>query len=136
MMKWHFELGLLLQMAGVTKLGLRLGQQEFFGLRVVRRMAGDATDIVLGVYRVNGIHMLRATRVATQTAGVDFFRGSILEYEYLGLVAAARHVVGSRTVATFATLMGRSAFRIQRRLPVRRLLPAIVDFLMTGLAGL
>lgn len=86
-------------------------------------MAGDATDIVLGVYRVDGIHMLRAARVATQTAGVDFFRRSILEHEYLRLVTAARHMVGSGTMATFATLMGWSAFRIQRRLPMRRFLP-------------
>ena len=69
MMKRHFELGLLLQMATVTKLGLRLGQQKLFGLRVVRRMAGDATDIVLRVSRVDRIHVLRCRRRGNSGSG-------------------------------------------------------------------
>jgi hypothetical protein len=106
MMKWHFELSLLLQMATVTKLGLRLGQQKLFGLRVVRRMARNATDIVLRMYRIDSVHVLRAAGVATQAAGVDFLRGSVLEHEYLAFVAPSRHVVRARTMAALAALLG------------------------------
>ena len=72
MVEWHFELGLFLQMARVTELRLCFHQQKLFGLRMVRRMTGDATDVVLRVDRVDGVHVLRATGVATHTAGVDF----------------------------------------------------------------
>jgi hypothetical protein len=105
-MKRHFELGLLLQMATVTKLGLRLGQQKLFGLRVVWRVARSATNVVLRVSRVDSVHVLRAAGMAAQAAGVDFFRGSVLEHEYFGFVAAARYVVRARTMATLAALLG------------------------------
>lgn len=48
-MKRHIELGFLLQVAGVAKLRLRLHQQEFLGLRMVRRMARDAAHVILAV---------------------------------------------------------------------------------------
>lgn len=136
MMKRHFELGLLLQMATVTKLGLRLGQQKLFGLRVMRRMAGDATDVVLRVSRVDSVHVLRPACVATQAAGIDFFRGSVLERVYLGHVAAPRDVIRPGTMAALAALLGWATLFIQCGLPVRGLLPGVVDFLMTGFAGL
>jgi hypothetical protein len=46
MMERHVELGLLLQVACVAKLRLGLYEQElgFFGM--VRRMAGDATNVI------------------------------------------------------------------------------------------
>ena len=47
MVEGHAELGLLLKMAGVAKLRLGFYEQEFPGLRMVRRMTGDATDITL-----------------------------------------------------------------------------------------
>jgi len=40
----------------------------------MRRMTGGATDIVLRVDRVDGVHVLRSTGVATQAAGIDFLR--------------------------------------------------------------
>ena len=98
-------------------------------------MAGDATDVILAVYRVNGVHVLSAAGVAGQTTGVDFFRRSVLEQEYLCFVAATCHVISAWTVATFAALVRRAAFRIEGRIPVRRFLPGVVDFLVAGLAS-
>jgi len=103
---------------------------------MVRRVAGDAADVILAVYRVDGVHVLSAAGVTRQTAGVDFFRRSILEHKDLGFVAATRHVIRARTVAALAALVRRSFFRVEGRLPVRRLLPTVVDFFVTGLASL
>ena len=134
MMERHFELGLLLGVAGVAKLGLRLGQQKLLALRVVRRMAGSAADLVLCMDGVDGIHVLRATRVACQTAVVHFFRRGFCKPEYFRLIAAARHVVRPRPVTALATLVRRPAFCIQRRLPVRRLGPIVVELFVAGFA--
>jgi len=105
MVKRHLELGLLLQMAGVTKRRLCLHQKKLFSLRMVRRMAGDATDIILRVHGIDGVNMLCATGVTTHAAGVDLFRRGLFEYEYLGFVAAG-HMVGTGPVAAFTTLVG------------------------------
>jgi hypothetical protein len=123
-------------MARVTQLRLRFDQQKLLGLRVMRRMAGDATDVILRMYRVDGVHVFRATGVTGHTAGVDFLRRSALEQEYFGFVAAARHMVRTRTMAALATLLGRAASCVQGGLPVGRFLPGVVDLLVTGLAGL
>src|ERR1700690_2630098 len=122
-------------MARVAQLWLRFHQQEFLGLRMVRRMASDAADVVLGVYGVDGVHVLRAAGVATHTASIDLFGRNILEGKYLAYVAAARHMVGARSVAAFATLLGQATFLVQCGLPVWRLFPGVVDFSVTGLAG-
>jgi hypothetical protein len=49
MMKRHGKLRLLLQVAGIAKLRLRFNQQEVLILCMVRRVAGDAADVVLPV---------------------------------------------------------------------------------------
>jgi len=136
MVKRHFELRLLLRMAGVTKLRLRFHQQKLFGLRMMRRMAGNAADVVLRMDRVDGIHVLRATSVTSQAASVDFLRSSILEQEYFRFVAAAGHMVGAGAMAALATLLRRTAQFIQRGLPVRRFLPRVVKIFVTSLASL
>ena len=59
-MEGHGELRLLLQVAGVAKLGLGLDQQEFLGLCVVRRVAGDAAHVILAVQGIHGIHVFGA----------------------------------------------------------------------------
>ena|SRR5450755_1880253 len=74
-------------------------------------------------------------RVAGQTASGNFFGGCILKDKYLRLVAAA-DVVRPRSMAAFAALMGGRGFRVQRRLPVGRLRPTVVDILVTRLARL
>jgi hypothetical protein len=108
----HFKLGLLLEMARVTQLGLRFRQQKLFGFRLVRRVAGDATDIVLRVDRVDRVHMLRPAGVATHASGVDFLGRGILERENFRFVATAVNVRFPWTMASFATLPLRTLFSI------------------------
>ena len=72
MMERHVELRFLLEMACVAKLRLRLNEQELRFLRVVRRMAGDATDAILRMLRIDGIHVLRTAGVAGQALLIDF----------------------------------------------------------------
>ncbi len=132
--KGHFEFGFLAQVAPVAKLRLRLHQQEFLGLRVVRGMAGNATHVILRVHRVDSVHMLRAARVARHAAAIYFLCRSALEREDFRNIAAARNVGGPWAMAGFASLMRRTAFGIEGCLPVRRLFPAVVDILVAGLA--
>ena len=87
---------------------------------------------MLGVDRV---HVLRAAGVAGQAAFVDFLGRMILEDEDLSFVAASGDVGSSGAVAAFASLMRWAAFCIERRLPVRRLLPVVVNSFVAGLAG-
>jgi hypothetical protein len=77
----HIEFGLLREVAGIAKLGLRLHQHEIRVFPVVRRMAGNATDLVSRVLGVDRIHVLRAAGVAAQAARVNFFRGGFFEEE-------------------------------------------------------
>ena len=70
-MEGHFELGLLLEVAPITELGLRLLEQKLARLRVVRRVARGAADVVLGVLGVDGVHVLRTADVTRKAAGVD-----------------------------------------------------------------
>jgi|HubBroStandDraft_5_1064220.scaffolds.fasta_scaffold18591_2 hypothetical protein len=121
----HFKLGLLLKMARVTQLRLRFRQQKLFGLRHVRRMAGDATDIVLRVDRVDRVHVLRPAGVTTHATGVDFLGRSILERENFGLVATAVNVRFPGTVASFAALPLRSFLAVKCRYKVCRSLEMV-----------
>jgi hypothetical protein len=104
MVEGHVEFGLLLEVATVAKLRLGLYEQEFPGLRMVRRMAGDAADIALGMQGIDVIHVLRAGRVAGQAAVVDFLSGMFVEDENLRLVAAPGHMLRAGTMATLASL--------------------------------
>ncbi len=74
MVKRHVELSFLLEMAGVAKLRLGLNQQKLRLFCVVRRMAGDATDVILQMNGVDGVHVLRAARMAVQAASADLLR--------------------------------------------------------------
>ncbi len=46
MVEGHFEFGFFVEVAAVTKLRLGFYQEEFLRLRVVRRVAGDATNVI------------------------------------------------------------------------------------------
>lgn len=129
MVKRHFKLRLLLQMARVTQFGLRFRQQKLFGCRVVRRVAGDATDIVLRVDRVDRVHMLRPAGVATHASGVDFLGRSILERENFGFVAPAVNVRFPGTMASFTTLPLRTFLGVECRYKVRRSLEMVEKIL-------
>ena len=84
MMEWHFELSFLLEMARVTELWLRFDKQEFFRFGMMRRVAGDATNVILRVLRIDCIHVLCAAGVACQTLCVDFLGGRFFKEEELG----------------------------------------------------
>lgn len=140
MVEGHFELSFLLEMAGVAELGLGLYEQKLRFLRMVRRMAGDATDVILGMDRVDGVHVLRAAGVAGQAPGVDLLRGSGLELENLGFVPATVNVGLAWTVARFATMKSRAVLRIQCGHKMRRIFVALVKTLgwhvrVAGFAG-
>ena len=92
MMKGHFELGPLLEVARVTELRLFLLQQEFFGLRMMRRMARGATDVVLAMHGVDCVHVLRTARVAGEATVIDLPGRVIFKDEDLSGVPTARHV--------------------------------------------
>ena len=141
MVKRHVELRFLLQMAGVAKLGLGLDQQKLRLFCVVRRMAGDATDVILQMNGVDGVHVLRAARMAVQAASADLLRRCALKSENLGLVSSAVDVGLPRTVATFAALPRRAFLRIQSRYKMRRILKMLEEILgghvcVAGFAGL
>jgi hypothetical protein len=106
MVKGHAELGLLLQMAGVTKLRLGFYQQMFLHLCVMRRMAGNTGHIVLRMQGIDGLHVFGTRGVAAETAAVDALDGSVLESENLGLVSGAFDVFLARPVTRFAALVG------------------------------
>src|SRR3984885_10296488 len=134
-MEGHFEFSFFVKVAAVTKFRLSLFQQELFCRRVVRGVAGGAADVVPRMLGVDSVHVLRAAGVAGQAAIVDFLSRMIPEDENFCFVAPSGDVGSSRAVAAFASLMRWAAFRIERRLPVRRLFPTVVNGFVAGLAG-
>ena len=134
-MERHFELSLLLQVTRITKLRLRLGQQEFRILGMVRRVARRAGNIALRVQRVDCVHVLRAACMARQAALVDFFRGMVRKNKNFRLVAATGHVLRAGPMASFASLVRWSSPCVKGRLPVRRFFPAVVNLFVAGLAN-
>jgi hypothetical protein len=133
-MERHVELRFLLEVAAVAKLGLGLHEQELRFCGVVWRVAGDATDIVLGVHRVDGVPVLRAAGMAGEAAFVDLLGRVILKDKNLGDVSAASDVRRSGPVAALASLVRWAVFGIEGGLPVRTLLPAVVNVLVASLA--
>jgi hypothetical protein len=91
-------------MAAVAKFGLRLDQQLalFFGM--MRAMAIEAADVVAGVSGRAKVLLLASLTVARETAPAGFRTRQSCETDDLGFVAAARHVLGARTVAGFTAM--------------------------------
>lgn len=135
MAKWHIELRLLLQVAGIAKFRLRLDQQILFRCRVVRRVTADAAYIPHPVDRIRAIELTWPGRMTGHATVIDFFCGMVLKNENLCNVAAPSDMVRPGTMTAFASLVGGPALGIQRGLPVRRLFPTVVDILVAGLAG-
>jgi len=134
MVKGHGELRLLLKMAAVAKRWLRLRQQIFRGLGMVGGMASDTADVALVVHGIQSILVLDGRCVASHAAIVNFFRGAAGKHEDFGFVPSTRDVRRAGPVAPLATLVRGAAFRIESGFPVRRLFPAVIDFLVAGLA--
>jgi hypothetical protein len=99
-------------------------------------MAVETANIAACVGGLGKMGLLMTFAMTAQTAGAGLLPRFPLEHEYLGFVAAASYVVGTGTMATLATLLRGATLFVQRGLPVRRFLPGVVDFLVTGLAGL
>ena len=98
----HIERRLSVGVALEAERRLRSLQQLFF-LAVMNAVATDTADLRLGVGRAVKVRV--RSRVTGQALGVNFFRRKVLEPEYLGHVAAARHVLRPGTMATLATLV-------------------------------
>jgi len=99
----------------------------------MRAVTVDATDLGLGMRGAFEVGM--RSHVAGQTARVHLLRGSFLEDEDLGFITTTGHVLGTGTMASFATLVGGLSFGIEGCLPMRRFLPRVIDLLMARLAG-
>src|SRR5208282_4089393 len=130
----HIERRLSVGVALEAERRLRSLQQVFFFLVLVNAVAADTADVRLGVGRPVKVRV--RTRVTGQALGVNLF-GRVLRWIVdLGHVAAAGHVLRPGTMAAFTTLVRGTALFIERGLPVRGFLPGLVNFLVTGLAGL
>src|SRR5580658_5431951 len=88
----HLKFRSLIEVAPVTKVRLGFHQEEFLRLRVMWRMAGNTTHIVLGMYRVDRIHVLRPAGMAGHAVRNDFFGGNVLERKNLRNIAAPGNV--------------------------------------------
>ena len=97
-------------------------------------MAGNAVHLILMVNGIRGLHVLDRGAVAGEAAVVNFLGSVFGENENLGFVAASGHMGSARAVATFASLMRRATFGIERGLPMRGFLPTVVNLLVAGLA--
>ena len=98
-------------------------------------MAVGTTDAILGMDRVDGVHVLRTSGMAAHAASIDLCRGMVLKNEKLGVVAGILYVCRCRPVATLAAHFGGVTRFVQGSLPMLRLLPSHVQFLVAGLAS-
>lgn len=98
------KLGACRGMASVAKFGLRLDQQLALFLGVMLTVAIEAADVVAGVGRRAKVLLLASLAVALETALAGFRTRQSCETDDLGFVAAARHVLGARTVAGFTAV--------------------------------
>lgn len=81
MPKWHVELGFLLQMTAVAKFWLRLHQQLFLCLRVMRGMAINAADIILPVKRIRAIEVIWPGSMAGKATVIYHLWGNVLRFK-------------------------------------------------------
>lgn len=108
---------------------------------MVRRMAGDAADVVPQVHRIDGAHVLRAAGMAVEAAGTDLLCRCTFEGKYFGLVSSAVDVSLPRTVTSFAAMPLGALLHIQSGGKVRGILEALEEsfdgeIFVTGLARL
>ena len=122
--------------APIAKLRLALHQQMLFFHRVVRRVAVQTTHIAVGVGRLCEVRMLLTFAVAAQAAGAVFLPRMLAENVNLAFITTTGNVLRPRPVAAFTALLRGTSPRVQSRLPMGRLCPGVVDFLVTGFAGI
>ena len=128
------ELLLLVRVTGVTKIWLFLYEQVLSLLRVMRRVARNAGDIIVVVAGALKIRVLFVELVTRKAALGDVFAFGILEDKDLTLVASAIDVGLPRAMAGLATLPLRSLLG-QRGSKVASCFEIFEDVFVTGLAG-
>src|SRR5208283_2220728 len=94
---------------------------------MVRRMAGDATDVVPQMHRIDGVHVLRAAGMAVEAAGTDLLCRCTFEGKYFALVTSAFDVSLPRTVTSFAAMPLGALVHIQSGGKVRGILEALEE---------
>jgi hypothetical protein len=140
MMKSARELLLGFEMAAVAELGLLLLHQKLAFLRIMRRVAVRAANVVLEMCGSSEVAVLLAVGMTPKTTLTDFLGRGILEGENPRFVAAAVDVLFSWPVASFAAVPLRTLLRVQRCDHVRRRFEGLVETLgghvfVAGLAG-
>ena len=105
MVKGHFELRLLLQVAPVAKLGLRLDQQKLGCRGVMRRMARNATDVVLGMNRIEAFICWVPPAWQVKQRSLISFVEAFWKVKILRQVAGIIDMLCSRPMTTLAALV-------------------------------
>jgi hypothetical protein len=141
MMKSARELLLGFEMAAVAKLWLLLLHQKLAFLRIMRRVAVRATNVVLEMRGSSEVAVLLAVGMTPETTLADFLGRGILEAENLRFVAASVDMLLSWPVASFASVPLRTLLRVQRCDDVRRRFEGLVEtfgghVFMAGFASL
>ena len=140
MMKGSRELLLGFEMAAVAELWLLLFHQKLASLRIMRRMAVRATDVVLEMGGARKIAVLLAVGMTAKTTLADFLRGGVLKAKDLRFVASPVDVGLSRTVTCLAAMPLGPFLCIQSRDVVRGIFIALEEafgwhVFVAGLAG-
>jgi hypothetical protein len=92
-------------MAPVAENRLRLNQQVFRFLGVMRRVAVETTDVVAGVCRTREVPLFVLFAMATQATSAGFLRRKLLEADNLGDVATTLYMFRSGTMTGFTAVL-------------------------------
>jgi hypothetical protein len=106
------KLLLCLEMAAIAKLWLLLFHQQLAFLRIMRRVAVRATDVVLEMGGSSEVAVLLTVGVTAKTTFADFLRGGVLKTEDFRFVAASVDVLFARSVTSFASVPFRAFLRV------------------------
>jgi hypothetical protein len=118
--------------AAVAESRLRLNQQVFRFLGVMRGVAVQTTDIIAGVRRTGKMSLFVLFAVATEATSAGFLLRQVLEADDLGDVATTLYMFRSGTVTGFAAVL-----ILQGRFEMRRGLKVLfVQIFMARLAGI
>jgi hypothetical protein len=135
MMHGFRKLGSYFLMAAITEHRLGHLQQGTLHFCVMRRMAIDASHIVLQVLRTQKVRVLFAKLMTVQTALARFLPGEQIETNNLGNVPSTVNVSLSRTVAGLAALILHTAV-VEHGFPVGTVIVALGNLIVARTAGI
>jgi len=135
MMKGAIELLFGFQMAAVAKLWLLLLHKPLAFLGMVRRMAVDASNIVLQMRRTSEITVFFSIGMTVKARLAGRLRRNGLKSEYLRLVPTAFDMFLAGTMTGFAALPLRPALVLECGNEVRRSLKVLEDVFVTSFAS-